>query len=314
MAVVNNYMTEEQKRINNQKARNGVSGYNYSPVSAEKKAQTPQVTQPAAQYTAGKTPGTYVSRYQPVLDSIMDQIQNPEKFKYEFNGDELFKNYADLYTQYGKQASLDAMGQAAGLTGGYGNSYGQQAGQQAYQQYLLSLYDKGLNLRNTAYQGYQDELANLKDAYSAMQAAENADYSRYADALSAWQTQQQLDLDREKWEWQIAQLAAEEAGGGGGGRGGRPKQTTTTDQQTGTTFQDATNAVQTNILKNNQNLPASTLNSKLTGTVADYVKAAQNKLASMPATLQAAITGSKTTNNKTLSKTTPAVSKNKFGK
>lgn len=224
MAVVNNYMTEEQKRINNQKARNGVSGYNYSPVSAEKKAQTPQVTQPAAQYTAGKTPGTYVSRYQPVLDSIMDQIQNPEKFKYEFNGDELFKNYADLYTQYGKQASLDAMGQAAGLTGGYGNSYGQQAGQQAYQQYLLSLYDKGLDLRNTAYQGYQDELANLKDAYSAMQAAENADYSRYADALSAWQTQQQLDeqkrmndfdmaykQDEFKYRWGLNAPAVEEA-------------------------------------------------------------------------------------------------------
>lgn len=248
MAVVNNYMTEEQKRINNQKARNGVSGYNYSPVSAEKKAQTPQVTQPAAQYTAGKTPGTYVSRYQPVLDSIMDQIQNPEKFKYEFNGDELFKNYADLYTQYGKQASLDAMGQAAGLTGGYGNSYGQQAGQQAYQQYLLSLYDKGLNLRNTAYQGYQDELANLKDAYSAIQAAENADYSRYADALSAWQTQQQLDeqkrmndfdmaykQDEFKYRWGLNAPAVEEtasSGGGGGSSYTPPKTQNETGNQT----------------------------------------------------------------------------------
>lgn len=218
----NKYMQEEQARVNRQK-QNGAStgGYNISPVSAEKRAATPKVTQPQVVYTAGKQPQNYSSRYQPVLDSIMEQIQNPEAFKYEFNGDEMFRNYADLYTQYGKQAMLDTMGQASALTGGYGNSYAQNAGQQAYQQYLLPLYDKGVDLRNAAYQSYRDELGDLQNQYSMLQAAEAADYGRYQDALSAWQTQQNLDLAREQWEHQLAlEAAAAEGGGGRGGSGG----------------------------------------------------------------------------------------------
>ena len=222
----------------NRQKQNSVNtgGYNQSPVSAEKRAATPKVTQPQVVYTAGKQPQNYTSRYQPVLDSIMEQIQNPEAFKYEFNGDELFKNYADLYTQYGKQAMLDTMGQATGLTGGYGNSYAQNVGQQAYQQYLLPLYDKGMDLRNTAYQSYRDELGDLQNYYNMLQAAENADYGRYQDAMNAWQTQQNLDeqkrqydadmaFKREQWQHQLeleaaSAAAAEAAAAGGGGNGG----------------------------------------------------------------------------------------------
>lgn len=330
-------------------------------------------------------PGSYTSKYAPALESIAQQIQNPEEFKYEFNGDELFKSYADLYTQKGKQAANDVMGQAAALTGGYGNSYAESVGQQQYQQNLLNLYDKGMDLRNAAYQKYLNDRADLKDQFNMLQGLEESDYSRYRDTVGDWRNdlnyytdaynnernldysryrdtygdwlnnlnyytdlynnersfdynkysdmlqtmmnqaaaeeanywnQMDMAFKREQWEWQIAQLAAEAAGGGGGGGGYTPKQKDTgSDTTQGTSFQDATRAVQTNTLKNNQNLPASTLNSNLTGTVADFVKAAQNKLASMPATLQAAITGTKSTNNKTLSRTTPAVSStNKFKK
>ena len=233
----NKYMQEEQERVNRQKQNSvNTGGYNLSPVSSEKRAATPKVTQPQVVYTAGKQPQNYTSRYQPVLDSIMEQIQNPEAFKYEFNGDELFKNYADLYTQYGKQAMLDTMGQATGLTGGYGNSYAQNVGQQAYQQYLLPLYDKGMDLRNTAYQSYRDELGDLQNYYNMLQAAENADYGRYQDAMNAWQTQQNLDeqkrqydadmaFKREQWQHQLeleaaSAAAAEAAAAGGGGNGG----------------------------------------------------------------------------------------------
>ena len=228
MAVVNKYMQEEQQRINNQRAQSqgGTSKtYNISPISQQKKAQITTVTQPAATYTAGVNPGAYTSRFQGALDSILAQIQNPDAFHYEFNGDELFKSYADQYTQRGKQASLDAMGQAAGLTGGYGNSYGQQVGQQTYQNYLLGLYDKGFDLRNAAYGQYRDEMGDLVNTYNQMLAAEQADYGRYQDALSAWQEAERLaeqrrefDLDYElakrKYEESLAAQAAASSGGG----------------------------------------------------------------------------------------------------
>lgn len=234
MAVVNKYMQEEQQRINNQRAQSqgGTSKtYNISPISQQKKAQITTVTQPAATYTAGVNPGAYTSRFQGALDSILAQIQNPDAFHYEFNGDELFKSYADQYTQRGKQASLDAMGQAAGLTGGYGNSYGQQVGQQTYQNYLLGLYDKGFDLRNAAYGQYRDEMGDLVNTYNQMLAAEQADYGRYQDALSAWQEAERLaeqrrefDLDYElakrKYEESLAAQAAASSGGGGSNNGG----------------------------------------------------------------------------------------------
>ena len=132
------------------------------------------------QQVQAQKPQDYNSKYGAQLDSILQQIQNPEKFKYDFNGDELFKYYADLYTQNGKQASMDAMGQAAALTGGYGNSYAQQVGNQTYNEYLRNLYDKGFDLRNAAYQQYQDEQQGLKDQYSILANQDQTDYNRWA--------------------------------------------------------------------------------------------------------------------------------------
>ena len=135
-------------------------------------------------------PQGYTSKFGPQLESIMQQIQNPGKFNYEFNGDNLFKSYADLYTQMGKQASADTMGQAAALTGGYGNSYAQAAANQAYQQYLLPLYDRGLELYDRARQRHQDEIGNQKDVYNMLMNADAMDYGRYRDTVGDWLTEE----------------------------------------------------------------------------------------------------------------------------
>lgn len=169
-----------------------------------KSAQKQQAMPKAATYTMGTDPGQYKSRWQDSLDNILNQIQNPEQFKYEFNGDELFKSYADLYTQKGKQASLDAMGQAAGLTGGYGNSYAQQVGNQQYQQYLLGLYDKGLDLRDRAYQQYRDDQANLYNIYNSTLGAEQTEYGKYSDAYNAYVNKLERDEATRQFNAQLA--------------------------------------------------------------------------------------------------------------
>jgi len=124
-------------------------------------------------------PQGYASKYGEQLESILQQIQNPDAFKWDFNGDELFKMYADEYTQRGRQASMDAMGQAAALTGGYGNSYAQQVGNQAYDQYLTELYNRGFDLRDRAYEMWKDKQDNLYNQYSLLQNADETDYNRY---------------------------------------------------------------------------------------------------------------------------------------
>lgn len=151
--------------------------------------QSQQVNQAQQQLQniQAQKPQGYNSKYGAALDNILAQIQNPEKFKYDFNGDEMFKQYADLYTQKGRQASMNAMGQAAALTGGYGNSYAQQVGNQAYDQYLMDLYAKGDQLRQEAYQRYQDERADQYNQFNALGQADDRDYGRYRDTVGDWE-------------------------------------------------------------------------------------------------------------------------------
>lgn len=169
----------------NQNTANQVAGYQ----NGYQAGQQVQNAQQQMQNIQAQKPQTYNSKYGAQLDSILQQVTNPEKFKYSFNGDELFKSYADLYTQKGKQASLDTMGQAAGLTGGYGNSYAQQAGNQQYQQYLLGLYDKGMDLYDRAYQRYLGDQEQQQNAYNMLANADQTDYGRYRDTVGDWQNE-----------------------------------------------------------------------------------------------------------------------------
>ena len=206
MAVTNNYyQQQQQKKQQTQQAQpyTGLAGVSQN--TAQQLGQMQSGYQPSAQVQQAQQnlqnvqkqkPGAYQSKYTPQLDDVLAQIQNPGEFKYEFNGDNLFKNYADMYTQTGRQASLDTQGQAAALTGGYGNSYGQQVGQQAYQQNLLSLYDRGMDLRDRAYGMYQDRLANNKDVYGLMAQREATDYGRYRDTTEDWKQAEEQAYNR----------------------------------------------------------------------------------------------------------------------
>ena len=160
--------------------------------------QSDAVTQAyqALQANQAAKPQSYTSKIGAQLDNILNQITNPQDFKYSFNGDELFKYYADLYTQKGKQAANDVMGQAAALTGGYGNSYGQQVANQTYDQYLLNLYDKGMDLRDRAYQQYQDKLANQYNQYNTLANADQIDYGRYRDTVGDWENERDYLTNR----------------------------------------------------------------------------------------------------------------------
>lgn len=210
MAVTSgtNYKKQEQiARQNGGQAYTGLRGV--SPNTAQKlgnyqtgyqPGQQAQAAQQTLQQVQAQKPQSYNSKYGAQLDSIMQQIANPKQFKYEFNGDEMFKYYADLYTQKGRQASMDAMGQAAALTGGYGNSYAQQVGQQGYEQYLLGLYDKGMDLQNAAYARYQDAQNQPYRQLEALQARDESEYGRYRDTVGDWERELGRAEDAARYE------------------------------------------------------------------------------------------------------------------
>ena len=198
MAVTSNPVKKKEEQqytglagvSKNTAQRMGQANQGYQP------SQQAQQAQQQLQQVQSQRPQGFKSKYGADLDNILQQIQNPQEVKYEFNGDNLFRSYADYYTQMGKQASLDAMGQAAALTGGYGNSYGQMVGQQQYQQYLLPLYDRGMELQQQAYQRQRDKIGDQYRQYELLADAEGQEYDRYRDTMGDWEREREYQAGR----------------------------------------------------------------------------------------------------------------------
>lgn len=180
----------------------GTSGTGSAPVqTAAQKLSAFDATKPQA----------YQSNYQDQINALLNQIQNRPKFNYDLASDPLYNQYAQRYQQLGKMAMEDTMGQSAALTGGYGNSYAQTAGQQQYNQYMQGLNDVIPELRNSAYQMYNDEGDDMARRLSLYQQQEGTDYDRYMDAYNQWQNERnylyQLAQDEEekrRWEAEYA--------------------------------------------------------------------------------------------------------------
>lgn len=134
-------------------------------------------------------PGAYESKYQEQIDALLNNILNREDFSYNFNADPLYQQYKDRYTQQGKLAMQDTMAQAAALTGGYGNSYAQTVGQQTYQGYLQGLNDVIPELRNQAYEMYQDEGDRMTTNLGILQGLEDTEYGKYRDTVNDYWTE-----------------------------------------------------------------------------------------------------------------------------
>ena len=126
----------------------------------------------------------YESPWEDQLKETANKIINREKFSYDLNGDALYKQYKDRYTQQGRQAMMDTMGQAAALTGGYGNSYAQSVGQQTYQGYMQGLTDKIPTLYQIALDKYTTEGNQMRDNMNLMQQQDEIGYGRYRDQLA----------------------------------------------------------------------------------------------------------------------------------
>lgn len=161
-----------------------VSDYGSAPVYN----QSSSVNQAASDLAAmeSKRPGSYNSKYQASIDSTLNNILNKQDFKYDMNNDALYNQYKDYYTQAGKTAMQDTIGQATALTGGYGSSYAQTAGQQQYNAYMQQLAQIVPQLEERAYNRYRDSIADSYNTLSMLQSLDDSSYGRYRDTVGDW--------------------------------------------------------------------------------------------------------------------------------
>ena len=137
---------------------------------------------------------SFSSDYDETIRDLYDKIVNRQPFKYDYASDPLYAQYRESYTQQGKQAMRDTMGQAAALTGGYGSSYGQAVGQQQYDAYLQRLNDVLPELYGMARDVYADEGNVLNTQLSLAGAMRDAEYNQFRDAVGDDQYDDAWDL------------------------------------------------------------------------------------------------------------------------
>ena len=147
------------------------------------------------QETESSKPGEYQGAYDQQLKDIYDKIMNREKFSYDLAGDPLWQQYKDQYTQQGRMAMMDTMGQAANLTGGYGNSYSQAVGQQQYNAYMQQLAAVMPELYDRARDAYDAEGNRMLKEYQLTGDLAADDYSKYQDAYNRWLTERSYAQD-----------------------------------------------------------------------------------------------------------------------
>jgi len=143
-------------------------------------------------------PAAYESKYEGVIDQLLNQILNREKFNIQTD-----TNYNTLYNlakqtamQNGSKAMRDTMGSAQAATGGYGSTYAQNVGSQAYDTYLQSLNDNNVSLAQLAYNMYADDVSGDYNKLSAYQNQDNTNYSRYRDTVNDWQNNRSYYANR----------------------------------------------------------------------------------------------------------------------
>lgn len=141
-------------------------------------------------------PKDYQSKYSDEIEGMLNDILNREKFSYNLNSDPLYQQYRELYSENGKKAMMDTVGQASALTGGYASSYATTAGSQVYHEYLDNLNGVALDLRDRAYEQYSDEGDKLLDDITLLRSLDGDDYEKYLGTLERYYSDGEYLLER----------------------------------------------------------------------------------------------------------------------
>ena len=145
-------------------------------------------------FSYGEAP-TYTNQYDQRIQDAANAYLNRAAFEYQAENDPLYQDYRRQYIREGNRAMQNTLGQLAARTGGMASSYASSAAAQANNYYMQQLADKIPELRQAAYQMYQDEGNTLLNRLNTLRDLENTDYGRYQDDLTQYNQNRNFDYD-----------------------------------------------------------------------------------------------------------------------
>ena len=140
--------------------------------------------------------------YTDQINTLMEQIQNRDKFEYDVDQDMLFQQYLTSSMASGKTAMQDTIGQASALTGGYGSTYATSAGNQQYNAYIQDAYNNLPEYYNLALEAYQMEGEEMYNQLGMLNQADATEYERLYNSWNANFSNAQNMYQNEYSAWQ----------------------------------------------------------------------------------------------------------------
>lgn len=161
-----------------------------------------------------------------VSEDVLNRIINRTgSFSYDINGDNLYRQYKNMYEKEGQREAENVLGLAASLTGGYGNSYGAKLSSDVLSEYSEKADRKREELENKAYERFNDETDRLVSLYKILSDKEYDEKKLEAERLENMKSTafkaadigdysllENLGIDTSKLkgdeQWDMAQLLA----------------------------------------------------------------------------------------------------------
>lgn len=151
--------------------------------------------------------GTPSSEYKAAMDKAIQALKGHQPFSYDPENDPSYQQYKDQYTRLGKQAMEDSFGHAALRTGGLGGSAAMSASQQAYNSYMQALADKIPELRQIAYQMWQDEDERMRKDIDLFDSLDQQTWGRWNNdrtfQRSAFESDRGFDYNKGLDQWNM---------------------------------------------------------------------------------------------------------------
>lgn len=121
--------------------------------------------------------------YQARLADALEKLERLQAFSYDVETDPAYAQYREQYTREGRRAMEDILGQVAARTGGLASSYAASAASQANDYYMKQLGDKIPQLRQLAYEMWQDEAQRLLKRVQLYDELNSTDATRWGSTV-----------------------------------------------------------------------------------------------------------------------------------
>ena len=123
----------------------------------------------------------YNNKWQGKIDKKRTQLENYKPFDYDFKEDDNYTELANLYSKNARDTAKNAIAQAAAINGGRAGTNAVIAASLGYGQKMSELEGEIPELRQLAYNMYNQEKADIRDSMNDYMNQETVDYGRFTD-------------------------------------------------------------------------------------------------------------------------------------